>query len=141
MSLVPAAIDGLLQMRYQPALQNVQVLDGPAAVWPEAEFIAIGLSPEDFTVPSTLAPADLLRAGEVADITCMARSFSGDVDIAPRRLRAYELFDAALAFVEDRRDFAGPGTSAEVTGSLYAPQVGTRGVIVDVVFTVRITRF
>lgn len=141
MSLVPAAIDALMQLRYVPALEGVQVLDGPAAVWPEAEFIAVGLSPEDFTVPSTFAPADVRRSGEAADITCMARSFSGDVELKPRRDRAYELFDVVVGWVVANRRAAGPGTQMQVTGSLYAPQVGARGVIVDVVFTVRVQKF
>jgi hypothetical protein len=144
MSVAPAAIDGLMALlRDQPALQGVQILDGPQAKWPGKDFIVIGLSPEDPTVSTTRLPAGLSASSttETADITCMVRSWSGSTAVKLRRDRAYELVAAAQAVVVADPTLGGACSHAEVTGSIYAPSQSTGGVIVDVVFVVQARTF
>lgn len=142
MALVPAVIDALVaRWRGAAELGGVQVLDGPEAKWPEGDLIAVGLSPEDLTTPAQRVPAGLVATSDSADITCLARSWTGDTLIKPRRDRAYQLLDIATALVEADRTLGGACSHAEVTGSLYVPAQTNRGVLTDVVFTVRAALF
>lgn len=144
MAVVPDTIDALYAvLKAATGLRNVQILDGPQAVWPNKEFIVVGLSPEDPTVSATRQPAGLSMGSttETVDITCMARSWTGDTAIKPCRDRAYEMVAAAQTAVDADPSLGGACSHAEVTGSVYAPSQGTRGVVVDVVFVVQARTF
>ncbi len=139
MSVVPASV-GALVVLFRNGL-GVQVLDGPEAQWPQQEFVAVGLSPEDLMVPTTRVPRGPVSTTESADITCMIRSWTGDTQIAPRRARAYELLDNIEALLDSDMSLGGACGHSELTGSVYAPSQSSRGVVVDVVFVVRVTAF
>lgn len=140
---VPAAIDALLaRLRVRAGLAGVQILDGPEAAWPENEFVAVGLSPEDLTVPSTRSPAGPGSTLQVGDIVCLARSGSGDTALGPRRRRVFALVDEVVAELDADPSLDGAVDHAEVTGSLYTPVLSKRnGVLADVVFTVQVRAF
>lgn len=140
MSVVPAALDALVEL-VAVALPTVQLFDGPEAKWPEQEFVAVGLGPMDPDTRSTRTPAGPATTGESADITCLIRSWSGDTAIRDRRVRAYELLDLLTAAVDADNTLGGAVGQAEVADHTYIPGPGRRGVVVDVVFTVRVLAF
>ncbi len=127
MSVVPGAMD---------ACQSA----GKVAL-PEADFIAVGLSPEDLETPAVRTPAGPSTTSESADITCAIRSWGGGTDIRSRRERAYELLAEIRAEVDEDNTLGGAVGQAEVAGSVYMPSQGKRGVVVDVVVTVRVLAF
>ncbi|MBP2583396.1 hypothetical protein J3A78_003874 [Streptomyces sp. PvR006] len=101
-SAVPAAIDALLEiLRAAPALAEVQIVDGPP-VDDQAvpDQLCIGWQPgdsESATMLQEFAYAGARSRNEEGVITCWIDCWSGDIDIRPRRLRAFEV----LAVVED----------------------------------------
>lgn len=138
--LVPAAIDALVALA-TAALPEVQVLDGPEAVWPEREYVAIGLSPEDLELSGTRTAAGPETTTDRAEIIGMLRVWSGDTTTRPLRLRAYELLAALnVALAADNR-LGGAVDQAELTGHVYAPGTSTRGRWVDLVLTWQVTKF
>lgn len=145
-SAIPAAIPALVVMAGQVLPVDahgdaVQVMDGPAAVWPEQEYVAIGLSPNDFDNPGTRAAAGLETSLDDAEVIGMIRAWSGDDDIAPLRTRAYELFDALVAGTDDDRRLGGAVDYAEVTSCIYAPGASPRGRWVDLVIAWTVRKF
>jgi hypothetical protein len=139
LSLVPAAIDGIVVLARRQA--GVQVVDGPEVAWPEQEFIAVGLSPEDLSVPMTRIPVGLMSTSESADITCMVRSWTGDTDIRARRERAYQLLDRIQTDLDADPTLSGVCGWAQVSGSIYLPAQTSRGCVVDIVFVVHVKAF
>lgn len=140
MSVTPGAINALVEL-FRGGLGRLQVLDGPEAAWPSNEFLVVGLSPEDLMVPATRLPRGPESTPESADITCMIRSWTGDTAIRPRRDRAYQILDTAVALVGSDPTLGGACGYAEVTGSIYAPSQSQSGVVVDVIFVIRATNF
>lgn len=140
MSVIPVAIDALLGVA-ATALPDVQLLDGPEAVWPEAEFVAIGLSPEDLENPSTRTPAGLESTTDRAEIIGMIRVWSGDPEIRALRVRAYQLLAALRAAIEADNRLGGAVDQAELTGHVYAPGASGRARWVDLVITVQVITF
>jgi hypothetical protein len=139
-SLIPDAIDALLAMA-ETALPGVQVLDGPEAEWPEMEYIAIGLSPEDLENPSTRTAAGTETTSESAEIIGMIRVWSGDDDIRPLRQRAYELLRALRDATEADNRLGGAVDQVELTGHIYAPGASHRGRWVDLLPTWQVMKF
>lgn len=138
MSVIPVAVDALVAvLRAAPTLSGVRVFDGPEAVWPDAELVAVGLSPEDLTVTSTRTPRGLRATRDSADVICLARSWAGDTLVKPRRDRAFALYDAVVALVEADPTLGGACSHSEVTGAAYMPAQTRTGVVVDVVFVVQ----
>ncbi|MFI6103162.1 hypothetical protein [Streptomyces sp. NPDC051310] len=95
-SAVPAAIDALLALlQAAPELAGVQVLDGPPAVdMAAADFISVGWQPESddaAQLQQRFAYAGARRRDEEFVILGWLESWTGDADIRPRRLRAFEL--------------------------------------------------
>lgn len=146
MSLIPDAIDALLSMARSVLPPDadglpVQVLDGPEAEWPEHEYVAIGLSPEDPESPSTRTPAGLETTAESAEIIGMIRVWYGDSEIRPLRTRAYELLDALRDATEADNRLGGAVDQCELTGHIYAPGASPRGRWVDLIPTWQVIKF
>lgn len=139
-AVIPAAIDALVAMA-RAACPDVQVLDGPEAVWPEREYIAIGLSPDDLENPSTRTPAGLQVSTDSAQVIGMVRVWSGDAVMPLLRARAYVLLDALIAATDADNRLGGAVDLAELTGHVYAPGATDRGRWVDLVPTWQVTRF
>lgn len=101
-SAVPAAIDALLEiLRAAPALAGVQIVDGPP-VDDQAvpDQLCVGYQPdegESAAMSQDFAYAGARRRDEDGAISCWLEAWSGDKEMRPRRLRAFEL----LAVVED----------------------------------------
>jgi hypothetical protein len=145
-SAIPAAIDALVVMARQVLPvdelgERVQVMDGPVSDWPEQEYVAIGLSPNDFDNPGTRAAAGLETSLDDAEVIGMIRAWSGDDDIAPLRARAYELFDALVAGTEADNRLGGAVDLAELTSCIYAPGASNRGRWVDLVIAWTVRKF
>lgn len=144
--LIPDAIDALLVMARTvlPADADgnaVQVMDGPEPVWPEREYVAIGLSPEDLENPSTRTPAGPETTSERAEVIGMIRVWSGDTDIRPLRARAYELLAALRDGTEGDNRLGDAVDQAELTGHVYAPGASKKGRWVDLVLTWQVIKF
>lgn len=141
-SLLPAALDALVSLATtSPDLAGLQVLDGPAAAWPEAEFLAVGLSPEDLTVNVTELAGGIASREQSAPILCLIRSWDGSTDVRTRRIRAFQILDVIRTQLELDPSVKGAVERLEVTGSLYAPAQGRRGVVVDIVFVVTARKY
>lgn len=101
-SAVPGAIDALLTiLRVQPALSEVEVIDGPpVGDMSDQDLIAVGWSPDGDTAAETVqdfAYAGARRRDEDFTIAGWIDSWSGDSDVRVCRNRAFEL----LAVLED----------------------------------------
>lgn len=95
-SRVPAAIDALLAiLRARPALAEVDVVDGPAAVnLTNRRRIHIGWSPgadQAVELQQQFNAAGARTRDEMFSISCYAESRGGDKDMAPRRSDAFTL--------------------------------------------------
>jgi hypothetical protein len=141
MSVIPAAIDALVAMARSALPDDVQVMDGPEAVWPEKEYVAIGLSPDDLENPSTRTPAGKATTTDSAQVIGMIRVWSGGTSTAAIRPRAYELLDALIAATEADNRLGGAVDLAELTGHIYAPGASKRGRWVDLIPTWQVTKF
>ncbi|MEU6702537.1 hypothetical protein [Streptomyces wuyuanensis] len=98
-SRVPAAVDALLAiLRAAPALDGVDIIDGPPAVnLTERHRIYVGWQTDG--VPAVTLTQDFNGAGartrdEDFTISCYAESRGGDKDMSARRLRVFELVGA-----------------------------------------------
>ncbi|MFD3333516.1 hypothetical protein ACFWV1_12850 [Streptomyces sp. NPDC058700] len=101
-SAVPAAIDALLEiLRAAPALADVQIVDGPPVddqSVPDQLFV--GWQPgegESASLLQDFAYAGARQRDENGVINCWIDCWTGDIDIRPRRQRAFAL----LAVVEE----------------------------------------
>lgn len=140
--VVPVVLDALVHILTAAPSVPVKVFDGPETQWPErVDLIAVGLSPENLANPARRDPAGFSATAESADITCLARSWAAGSTVKPRRDRAYQLLSAVIDVIAADRTLGGACSHAEVTGSIYLPFQTPKGLLVDVVFTVRATAF
>lgn len=100
-SAAPAVIDELLQiLRAASELTDVQIIDGPPLEDQSVpDQLIIGWQPgegEAATLQQDFAYAGARQRNEDGSIVCWIDCWSGDAEIRPRRLRAFEL----LAVVE-----------------------------------------
>jgi len=112
-SAVPAALAALLAiLRAEPALADVQVVDGPPTTdQSDADLVAVGWSLEGdlaAEVAQSFNAAGARTRDEDFDIACWLDTWSGDQDFASARARAYEL----LAVVENAIRASGASPTA-----------------------------
>lgn len=140
---MPVVIDALVRLLSgAPQLNGTPVFDGPEVIWPEqVDLIAVGLAPENLANTTPRVPAGLVATAESAEVTCVARSWSGGTGVKTRRDRAYALLNGAVAVIEGDPSLGGVCARAEVTGSIYLPFRTDKGLLIDVIFTVRARRF
>jgi hypothetical protein len=153
--VIPDGIDALLRV-IEPVLLStedddtvsIQLFDGPEFEWPEAEFVAVGLQPDDLQINAFSLAAGPFTDTEEADILCMIRSTSGGGSTRDRRVRVYAQMDAIREAVRadntlgHNADPDGPHVGeAWVSSSLYAPEASGRGRCVTLIFTVRVKNF
>lgn len=154
-SVIPDGIDALLRV-VEPVLLTteddaavkIQLFDGPEYEWPESEFVAIGLQPDDLQINAISQAAGPFTDTEEADILCLIQSVSGGGTTRDRRERVYAQLaaiktviqaDNTLGYVTDRD---GPHVGeAWVSGSLYVPVPSMRGRCVQLIFTVHVKNF
>lgn len=145
MSVVPGVLDALVARFRAPeaaALVGLQIYDGPETTAPNAEFLAVGLSPEDLTTPATRTPAGIESTTEGAEITCLIQAWNGGVEFGTLRTRAYAIFDGVVAEVERDPRLGNACSHAAVAGSIYSPVlVPDVGAVVNVLFTIRVRQF
>jgi hypothetical protein len=139
MTLVPDAIDALIAMA-RTALPAVEVMDGPEAEWPENEYVAIGLLPNALEIPATHNTAGLDSYRESAEVIGMVRAWSGDVDMRPIRVRAYEIFTALRVALQGDTRLGGAVDRCELVGHVYAPGASERGRWVDLLITWQVVK-
>ncbi|MCX5201046.1 hypothetical protein OG897_06165 [Streptomyces sp. NBC_00237] len=116
-SAVPGAITALLGiLRAAPALAEVEVLDGPpVGDMADADLVVVGWAPGADTAAELVqdfAYAGARRRDEELSISCWVESWSGDLEIGPRRERAFAL----LAVVEDAIRASGGAPEAPTLG-------------------------
>lgn len=143
MTVIPAAIDGLLAVcRAAPGLQGVQVFDGDEVQAPRLKYLVIGLDAEDeYPADGTSLQAGLdgSRRMDIATITCLAWSSSGDTRMKTRRDEADALYSAARSAIEADTRLGGAVTHAEVVSYTYRPVRLEKGAAAQVEFRVQVT--
>lgn len=144
MPAIPAALQHLLQrLADHPDLADVQTIDGSSVEDVETERLLVGVSTEEvLPVEGTERSAGLGSTRETFDIVCVIEVFTGDVDVAPVRARAFEL----LGHVKQAIHAQGLGPQVPVGGVWvtdvsYAPTLSTEGVQVNVQFSIRVNAF
>lgn len=129
-STIPAAIGGLLAtLRSAAGLSGVAVYDGPPMTADPADWVAVGYDPTDplTSVDASQVPASLgNRAREESyEVVCSLASWSGDEDMAARRVRALDLFAAVEAAVRTDITLGGAVRTAQIASySLTQEQTG-----------------
>lgn len=120
MSTVPAALSGLVTAT-RVAVSTlpepmVRVDDGPWLNRPEEQdVVVIGWTPDEGeAVEFTDAIAGLGSSQETYTITCLASSWSGEVDMAARRARVDAIVEAIRAELKTDRTLGGVVTRARL---------------------------
>ncbi|MFE0699120.1 hypothetical protein [Streptomyces sp. NPDC058872] len=118
-SAMPEAIDALLAiLGAAPELADVQIVDGPPVNDQSvADQLCVGYQPgdgESASMVQEFAYAGARRRNEDGVIDCWIDCWSGDVEIQPRRQRAFEL----LAVVEDALRASGAAPDAPTLGGV-----------------------
>lgn len=142
MSTIPAALTNLVQL-VRVVLPGVRVEDGPWLNRPEeADVVSVGWTPEEGTaVEMTDSIAGLGSSAESYDVTCLASSWSGEVDMPARRARVDAMVEAIRAGLRTDHTLGGVVTRARLaTVSLDQWQTSS-GCEAAVVFTVRVDAF
>lgn len=130
-STIPTAMAGLLaSLRSTSALSGVEVHDGPPMTSDPGEWVAVGYDPLDPTtsVEASQVPASLgNRAREESyEVLCSLASWSGDEDMANRRVRALELFAAVESAVRSDITLGGAVRTAQIASyALTQEQTGS----------------
>jgi hypothetical protein len=144
-SATPRGLAGLHRLAGQiPGFgpgERGQVFFGPEGKWPEAEFIAVGLGPLQPDTRSTQTAVGPESTEQEADVTCLIRGWSNDNDPAFRVVRAFEVFEALQTLLAADRTMAGLVDGAEVVDATYLPSPSARGLLADLIFTVRVQIF
>lgn len=143
MSPIPAATDALLRLfQLLPTLRGVQVLDGDDVAYLSASAVVVGADGEsDIAGDSTSFASGLspFSRQDVASLTCLIWSSSGDARLKPRRDEAFDWFAAIREAVAADNTLDGAVHLAEVTAYTYRPRRDERGVGVAIEFTVQLT--
>lgn len=142
MSAIPAFLDALVpKLTAAPGMGDVQVVDGPPIDYLRPDVIAVGVSTEDLSVESETADAGLRARRERVDVTCLARSWTGDADLAPRRVRAFAMVTAVETVLADDPTVGGSVTRARLTSAVYTPVRNREGVGAFVEFRIQVDAF
>lgn len=143
-SSIASAIDSLISLvdsEVRATDPDVDVLDGPDVDDVGRDVIAIGISGEDFNTDADVIHAGLGTHRETYDLICMVRSWSGDSELAPRRLRAFQLFHIVSRVVRSNPQLNGTVAHARISSVTYAPARLPEGAVASVTFRVRIDAF
>lgn len=136
---VPECIDGLVnraRLNAELGGGGLQILDGPEVQWPQNDFLAVGLGPEDLSMLSSRTAAGPESQTDRGDVICLIRSYSGDPAPKTRRDRVYGLLAALQADIDADPTLGGHVDHAEVTGHTWVPTPTTNGIVADLVVTV-----
>jgi hypothetical protein len=146
-SAVPGAITALLAILQADAgLSGVQVIDGPPTVdQSDQDYVAVGWQPETdeaVQLAQTFAYAGARRRDEEFAILGWIDTWTGDSDVAARRVRAFEL----LAVIENAIRATGASPDAptlngavlwcELRGGVLKQANTDQGVRAGIAFTV-----
>lgn len=127
-STVPAAIDALLAiLRTTPALADVSVVDGPPTTNAIGDRLFVGYQPGRDVAVEILQEWNAAGArtrDEAYDIACYAESRGGDLDMQPRRTRAFEVVAAVETAL--RATNAAP-TAPTLTGTVLWAELTAGG--------------
>lgn len=139
MSVVPAAIDGLVAL-FAANVRDVQIVDGPPTENIRNDVIGVGLAPQEPSdVEATNTIAGLDADLEQFTVVCVARSWSGNNSLKAQRDRTYRAVDAAKAAIKANPTLGGAVSRARWAGSSYQPFRTEKGqLVVDVVFRVQV---
>ena len=138
MSAVPAVIDAVLKAA-AAALPTTQIFDGPPTDDEQNDRVVIGWSRNRPATTITTTPETFDNAAtERFDIPNTAVSWSGDIDMKPRRDAAFAMVDAIAAALEGNGDLAAVSAVAWVAATSYLPDQTTAGTQAVVEFTVHV---
>lgn len=140
-STIPAAIAGLIAtLKAAPGLAGVVVHDGPPTTAETPDWVAVGYDPTDplTSVDASQVPASLgNRAREESyEIACSLAAWSGDEDMAARRVRALDLFAAVEAAVRTDITLGGAVRTAQVASYLLTQEQTQQGASAGVRFRI-----
>lgn len=121
-------------------LAGVRVFDGPSVADVEdLDIAALGLA-----IVQVAAAAGTTRPGygsdriETFDVGGLVQSVSGDTDMTPRRVRAFELLDAVRSLLVADPTVGGKCMRAFVARWGYQPEQSVDGSSAVVTFTIRV---
>lgn len=142
-SRVPAVLDALVST-LAAGLPDVTVYDGPYLQRPDGDFVCVGWTPSGDVSANATQDFASLGAGrrtEIIEVACYADSFSGDVEIGPRRAAAYALVGEAEDALRADPTLGGavtqPGWAHLTSHELYQEQTAS-GVAVGVTFRITV---
>lgn len=143
MSAVPDFLDALYSAaRSSPLLSGWQVVDGPPLEYTRPDVIVLGASTEDLTVEAAKSDAGLGRdRRERSDVTCVARSSTGDAEMSPRRRRAFDGVAAVSALLAQDGTVGDSVTRARVVSAVYTAVRSPQGTAAYVEFGIRLDAF
>lgn len=141
--IIPGLLDGYVAMLSQwPALEGVQILDGPAVTWVGTSGIAVGASLEEMAGAFHPTAGDVSRNdGTTFTLTSVAWTGAGATAFKASRDRVGVLYDAAVGALSADRTMRGSVSTAWIgSGTFRQIQTGS-GVLVVVEFQIEATRF
>lgn len=137
----PAVLDALLAaLKVLPALAGVRVLDGPALAGVEdPDLVAVGLTITDsMTAVGESKPRYGQARTETFDVACLAQSWSGDTEMAPRRARALALLEAVRSVLVADETVSGTCMRARIWRWTCRALQADNGAMAVAEFTVRV---
>lgn len=140
MHALPAFLE-TLTASLTAALGGVQVVDGPPVKYIRAECVAVGITTEDASVESTTAQAGLRASRESVDVINLIRVWSGNSDLTPLRVRAYQLLDVVDQQLRADPTVADTVAYARLIGHVYTPARTEEGVGVFLEPRIRVDAF
>lgn len=138
-SSIPAAVDALLALAGSQ-LPNVQIVEGELGTYVAAEqFIVLDVIGEE--QPATIGPIPR-RFNEAYGITCLVRTYAGDMDMKTRRARALTMKDAIRDALAADPSLAGAVSSAYVAAFTLRTGITDKGGSAsEVEFTVHVDSY
>lgn len=137
--------DNGVRMGALPGIEDALIFDGPALELPDqGRALALGVAGDEAaTAFGNDTPSWGGRREVSYDLSCVAESWSGEVDMAPRRAQALALFEVVRAAIAADESLGGACTRAYVASWSYIAAQPPEGASAQIPFTVRVdaTRF
>lgn len=139
--VLPDVIDALVVLWRAGLPPQVQVVDGPPTVDVRGAALLVGWTPLVEQTQGTFTTAGLRVEREaIAQVPCVARSWSGSADVAAQRRDTFAILTGARDALRADRTLGGLVLAARCAGYTYSATVNEQGqLIVDVMFPVEIT--
>lgn len=140
--VIPLALVATIEAAFTaaPGFENVQVVDGsPIANTEAADLVAVGLSVTSATAVDGNARQGWGNTTRMSlEIRCLLQAWTGDVELSPRRARAFELLTGVDQAIKADQSLSGNAERAYMNRWSYQPSEGPSGASALIEFTVRV---